>query len=121
MTHSWEQDRELLRQLLPRQLQYLGVLGPRQRTVQLIAELRSGTEYSVAEYMDMVHAPMGLDIGSDSPARIALSVVAEIEGTLNQRSRTGRTDIISEHMLRRRTSLAGELLAISDSEPGGET
>jgi xanthine dehydrogenase accessory factor len=98
MTHSWEQDRELLRQLLPRELRYLGVLGPRQRTVHLIAEHRSGTECSVAEYMDMVHAPMGLNIGSDSPARIALSIVAEIEATLSQRNRSRRAGTTCEHL-----------------------
>jgi xanthine dehydrogenase accessory factor len=121
MTHSWEQDRELLRQLLPRTLRYLGVLGPRQRTVQLVAELTSGTECSVAEYMDMVHAPIGLNIGSDSPARIALSVIAQIEATLNQRNRFGRAATTFEHLSLMPEDPAGRrAIRYSDSETGGE-
>ena len=41
-----------------------------------------------AEQLASVYAPMGLDIGSDSPAEIAVSVLAEILMVL--RGKSGR-------------------------------
>ncbi len=45
MTHSYEQDRTILRALLGRELRYIGVLGPRRRTERLVAgsDRRAGT------------------------------------------------------------------------------
>jgi xanthine dehydrogenase accessory factor len=90
MTHSWEQDRELLRQMLPRPLTYLGVLGPRQRTVQLVAEVLSGSTRDVGESMRRIWAPVGMDIGNDTPAKIALSILAEIQATLTEQRRLAK-------------------------------
>ncbi|MEO6993953.1 MAG: XdhC family protein, partial [Lacunisphaera sp.] len=39
MTHRFAEDEKLLRKLLPRSVAYLGVLGPRQRTDRLLAQL----------------------------------------------------------------------------------
>src|SRR5579875_861226 len=43
MTHSYEQDRNLLARLLPLPLAYLGVLGPRRRTQHLVEHLTSSS------------------------------------------------------------------------------
>jgi xanthine dehydrogenase accessory factor len=78
MTHSYRQDGDILKQLAALPLRYLGVLGPRQRALQLLREL--------ALDGSSVHSPMGLDIGADGPEQVALAVVAEIQATLNGRS-----------------------------------
>jgi xanthine/CO dehydrogenase XdhC/CoxF family maturation factor len=76
MTHNFPQDAKLLRPILAGRPRYLGLLGPKKRTDSLFAELglRPGT-------VD-VHAPVGLDIGADTPEGIALSIVAEIQAEL---------------------------------------
>jgi xanthine dehydrogenase accessory factor len=89
MTHSLEQDTYFLSSLLPRHLSYLGVLGPIRRTTDMLDAVALSIEGSRAEQLaereawkHRVHAPMGLDLGGDTPADIALAVVAEIQQTL---------------------------------------
>ncbi len=83
LTHSYEQDRALLQQLLPYRPKYLGVLGPRQRTERLVREIASAIGMSSEECMGCLHAPVGFDIGAHSPESIALSIVTEIVAVLN--------------------------------------
>jgi xanthine/CO dehydrogenase XdhC/CoxF family maturation factor len=82
MTHSLPQDRELLPRLLPRELRYLGVLGPRSRTERLLAELSSPPTPAQVEKL---HAPVGLDLGAEGAEEIALSIVAELQAVVADR------------------------------------
>lgn len=70
MTHNLQQDADYLAALRGVPLAFVGLLGSRRR-VQHVLDL------ATTSGMD-VHAPVGLDIGSESPAEIALSIVAEI-------------------------------------------
>src|SRR5690606_970374 len=76
MTHNVERDIAYLASLRDAPIPYLGALGSRERAVRMHGE--GGCA--------MLHAPAGLDIGSETLAEIALSVVAEILATLNRRS-----------------------------------
>jgi xanthine/CO dehydrogenase XdhC/CoxF family maturation factor len=78
MTHNYLHDVELVRQLLPLPLRYLGCLGPRQRTQRLLNE--------VSGDMHRLHAPVGLDIGAETAEEIALSIVSEIKAVMADRS-----------------------------------
>lgn len=84
MTHSFLQDTNVLAQLLPRRLVYLGVLGPRYRTADLVEQVVSSIGGTPAEWMQKLHAPVGFDLGADSPATIALSILAEVQATLRE-------------------------------------
>ena len=77
MTHSYPTDLAYLEQLAPRALRYIGVLGPRRRLERLLEELGERAPATGALY-----GPAGLDIGADTPAEIALSIVAEIRAVL---------------------------------------
>lgn len=79
MTHSYEQDRETLRALLPRDIKYIGLLGPRRRTDRLLDEIAPTSGLTVAECMARLHTPVGLDLGGHSPASIALAIAAELQ------------------------------------------
>ncbi len=81
MSHSYSQDQESLREFAAQPLRYLGILGPRKRTSQLIKEV--GLDGS--RLIPGLHSPMGLDIGADGPEQVALAVLAEIQATLNGR------------------------------------
>jgi xanthine/CO dehydrogenase XdhC/CoxF family maturation factor len=83
MTHSYTQDLDVLRQLAnsPRP-RYIGILGPRKRTTQLLADAK----FSFVEWNECLHSPMGLDIGADGPQQVALSVVAEIQAVVSGRT-----------------------------------
>lgn len=86
MTHSLEQDSRILPALLAEELAYIGVLGPRRRTDEILLSLASGFDLpesridaQVESWMERLHAPMGLDLGGSTPADIALAVIAEIQ------------------------------------------
>jgi xanthine dehydrogenase accessory factor len=65
---------------------YIGMIGSRRKVLQVYDQLKA--EGITAEQLATVHAPLGLDIGSDSPAEIAVSVLAEILMVL--RGKSGR-------------------------------
>lgn len=80
MTHSYSQDLNFVKALLEQPLAYLGVLGPRNRTLQLLTDARIHPSTA-----PRLHGPVGLDIGADGPEQVALSIIAEIQATLNGR------------------------------------
>jgi xanthine dehydrogenase accessory factor len=86
MNHHYETDAELLGLMLQKPPAYLGMLGPRKRTARILEELREkGASFTEAQ-VEKLHAPAGLDLGSENPEQIALCILAEIQATLNGRS-----------------------------------
>jgi xanthine/CO dehydrogenase XdhC/CoxF family maturation factor len=93
MTHSFEQDARILSSLLScdMPLAYIGILGPQRRTRELLVHAAQILKISASEtgaqiehWLSQLHAPMGLDLGAESPATIALSVIAEIQKSLTE-------------------------------------
>jgi xanthine/CO dehydrogenase XdhC/CoxF family maturation factor len=79
MTHNYAMDVKLVERILPGKPRYLGLLGPKVRGEKLLAE--AGQPLHGVD----VHAPVGLDLGSDTPEAIALSIIAEIQASLRGR------------------------------------
>lgn len=86
MTHHYVHDVPILRDLLPRPLAYLGLLGPRKRAERIMDDLAAAGLDLTAAQRARLHAPVGLDLGADSPEQVALSIVAEIHATLSGRN-----------------------------------
>jgi xanthine dehydrogenase accessory factor len=86
MNHNFLQDLETLRFVLQSPVQYIGVLGPQQRTIRMLSDLaRDGMNVTQAD-LDRVFGPVGLDLGAENPEEIALSIVAEIAAVAAGRS-----------------------------------
>lgn len=83
MTHNYERDRNILRRLLNSKCRYVGALGPKKRTEKLLEEI--GENYTLPQ-LEKLHAPIGVDIGADTPESIALAIAAEIQASLKNRS-----------------------------------
>jgi xanthine dehydrogenase accessory factor len=79
MSHNYLRDSGYLRSFLDAPLAYLGVLGPRGRTVQILAELAR------PDAIERLHAPAGLDIGAEGPDEVARAIVAEILAVTRRR------------------------------------
>jgi len=86
MTHHYVHDLPLMRQLLPRPLAYLGLLGPRMRTEKILATLEAEGLSITPEARARLHAPVGLDLGATTPEGVALSILAEMQARLAGRA-----------------------------------
>jgi xanthine/CO dehydrogenase XdhC/CoxF family maturation factor len=82
MAHHYPTDAECLRVLLASGVSYLGVLGPRRRTEELLRELADQGASITPDALARMRAPVGLDIGAETPEEIALAIVAEIKASL---------------------------------------
>ena len=86
LTHRYEDDLEILAFLSDRSLMYLGLLGPRTRSRRLLEEVKSVGGETKAVGSSEIFAPVGIDIGAETPAEIALAIIAEIQAVRSGRS-----------------------------------
>jgi len=80
MTHNYLRDIGYLGSFLDRPLAYLGMLGPRGRTEQMLRELNRSAA------IEQLHAPAGLDIGAEGPEEVAHAIISEILGVTRGRA-----------------------------------
>jgi xanthine dehydrogenase accessory factor len=85
MAHNFGRDLLALDSVLPLRLRYVGLLGPRKRHAELLARLSEYRPLDFESGVRNLHAPAGLDIGSEAPEEIALSIVAEVAAVLSNR------------------------------------
>ena len=81
MSHDYKWDLEILQHFLEHQPAYLGMLGPKKRTLKMDAEL-DGTDL---ESVVFLHSPTGLEVGAESPEEISLSIASEILAVFRQK------------------------------------
>jgi xanthine/CO dehydrogenase XdhC/CoxF family maturation factor len=86
MTHNYGRDLALLGQLLPGRAGYVGLLGPRSRTERLLEDLKRGGKAPNLVALQRLHAPVGLDIGAETPEEVALAIVAEVRAQMAGRA-----------------------------------
>lgn len=79
MTHHYIHDVPVLRALLGSPAAYVGLLGPRKRAERILADLAGDGAQINPEQLARFHAPVGLDVGAETPAEVALSILAEIQ------------------------------------------
>ncbi len=79
LTHNYALDRELLQRLLPSPVSYVGLLGPALRKDEILDELRREGLALGDEALARLHAPIGLDLGADTPETVALAILAEMQ------------------------------------------
>lgn len=76
MTRGHLHDYECLAGVLNSEAKYIGMIGSR-RKVKLLKE-RLNKEGFTEERISSIYAPIGLDIGAETPGEIAISIVAEL-------------------------------------------
>ena len=76
VTRGHTNDLEALRALAPLELRYLGLIGSRAKVARIFEALT--LDQMPDEYLQRVHAPIGLDIGAVTPQEIAVSILAEL-------------------------------------------
>lgn len=86
MTHNYNYDLAMLRQLLPLQLTYIGALGPKKRMDRMLDEMQEEGIEIKSSQLERIYGPAGLDIGSENADEIALSILSEIQAVLKRSS-----------------------------------
>jgi len=85
MTHNYQYDLQMLKALLPLNLPYIGLLGPKKKSDKILNDLNelgfSPTEAQLAN----LYGPTGLDIGAETAEEIASSIIAEIQAVFNKK------------------------------------
>lgn len=76
VTRDHAQDQALLEQLIGRDLAYLGLIGSR-RKIEMFKQRLVARGVDAARF-ERLRAPVGLDIGADTPEEIAVAIVAEL-------------------------------------------
>ncbi|MBM6414856.1 XdhC family protein, partial [Lacticaseibacillus paracasei] len=79
-------DKQVLSQLLDSPNAYIGVLGPKKRTENMLRQIRESGKQITDPQLKNLHAPIGLDIGAETPDQIALAILAEIHAVSTNRS-----------------------------------
>ncbi|MDB5015993.1 MAG: alanine dehydrogenase [Mucilaginibacter sp.] len=92
MTHNYNYDMAMLRELLPAGLPYIAALGPKKRLNRMLDELREEGVHITTQQLKTIYGPAGLDIGSENSDEIALSIIAEMQAVLTKRSGTSLRD-----------------------------
>ncbi|MGB9097135.1 XdhC family protein [Erwinia sp.] len=83
LTHDPRMDDLTLMEAIHTPAFYIGAMGSRRNSDNRRVRLQKIAEFSVEE-LDRIHAPVGLPLGSKTPAEIALAVMADIVQLKNQ-------------------------------------
>jgi xanthine dehydrogenase accessory factor len=76
VSRGHQHDLECLKQVLPWKPGYVGMIGSRRR-IRLVREHLIAAGFS-REQVDRVFMPIGLDLGAETPAEIAISIAAQL-------------------------------------------
>ena len=79
MTHNYNYDVALLKQLLQKNVSYIGMLGPKKKRERILGEFKDEGLAFTEQQLSVLHSPVGLDIGAETSEEIAVSILAEIK------------------------------------------
>lgn len=86
MTHNYQYDLQMIKALLPLDIPYIGLLGPKKKYNRIIEDLhKEGVETSEKD-LAKIYGPTGLAIGAETSEEIASSIIAEIQAVLNHQT-----------------------------------
>lgn len=84
-------DERTLRKVIEKDVAYIGMIGSARKTVKIYQHLE---EQGISkERLQFVHAPVGLDIGAETPEEIAVSILGEIMKVKNKTSGNSLRDL----------------------------
>jgi len=100
MTHNYNYDLAILRQLISIDVPYIGALGPKKKMDRMLEELEDEGIYLTTKQQETIYGPVGLDMGAETAEEIALSIVAEITAVLTGKKGTSLRKLVEPIHLR---------------------
>jgi xanthine dehydrogenase accessory factor len=86
MTHAHEYDFELLICLGKKPFGYLGMIASR-RKVAKMREMLLGSNYFTEQEFDRFDTPMGIDVATETPEEIGISILAKLIDVRNKKDK----------------------------------
>ena len=77
ITRGHQYDYEVLSSVIDKQCKYVGMIGSSKKIREVFTKLREDDKVS-EELLETVHTPIGLSIGAETTAEIAVAIMAEI-------------------------------------------
>jgi len=85
MTHNYNYDLAVLKVLLEQEkLPYIGILGPRKKYDRMLEEMKDEGIELTEEQREKIYAPVGLELGAETPEEIALSILSEVQAVKSE-------------------------------------
>jgi xanthine dehydrogenase accessory factor len=76
VTTGYLSDKEVLKQVIKKNVRYIGLMGTKTKIKKVFNEaVKDGIS---KKQLEKIHAPIGIDINSDTPDEIAISIAAEL-------------------------------------------
>ena len=98
VTRGHRHDVLSLRKVIHKPLGYVGMIGSRRRVYAVLKLLKD--EGVSIDHLAKVRAPIGIDIGAQTPAEIAICILAEIIDVWNGGKTPGLSDTIRPKFIR---------------------
>ncbi len=84
MTHNYNYDLAVLKSLITNDsLPYIGILGPKKKFNRMLEDLDGESIRLSENQLGKIYAPIGLEIGAETPEEIAISVLSEIQAVFS--------------------------------------
>ncbi len=82
MSHNYNYDIDMLRQLIKNPCSYIGILGPKKKMEKMLGEFKKEGLNLTEKELNSIYSPVGLEIGAETSEEIALSIMAEIKAVI---------------------------------------
>jgi xanthine dehydrogenase accessory factor len=92
MTHNYNYDVEVLKQMVTQDCRYIGLLGPKTKLNRMLDDLKNSGKLLTGDQLNKIYGPVGLDIGAETSEEIALSVIAEIKAVMEGKNGSSLRD-----------------------------
>lgn len=96
MTHNYNYDYAILKALLGKNIPYIGALGPKKKLDNMITDLKAENIFLNERQKNILYGPVGLELGAETPAEIALSITAEIMSVMNNKKGGSLRNLVTE-------------------------
>ena len=96
MTHNYNYDYSILKALLGKNIPYIGALGPKKKLDNMITDLKTENIFLNERQKNILYGPVGLELGAETPAEIALSITAEIMSVMHNKKGGSLRNLLTE-------------------------
>ena len=96
MTHNYNYDYAILKALLGKNVTYIGALGPKKKLDNMITDLKAENIFLNERQKNILYGPVGLELGAETPAEIALSITAEIMSVMHNKKGGSLRNLLTE-------------------------